>query len=154
MTVEGDTSTRLVSPKRLRTDTELPPIASVGGLFAIVECLRIRRRKTMNWQSQLTQLILNYYRENTAELEQLNILRQCKLTRRWRSLRIECHTASTALALRDLSELIREPIAQLRIARHIKFLVKGDLVATVPVQSCKPLMPPLDARGNDADLLL
>jgi hypothetical protein len=108
----------------------------------------------MNWQSQLTQLILNYYRENTEELQRLSILQECKLSRRWRSLRIECHTAANALALRELSDLIREPIAQLRIARQIRFLVRGELMATVPVQGPSSVIPPLDSRGNDADLLL
>lgn len=107
----------------------------------------------MNWQSQLTQLILSYYRENMDEFRQVKLLQQCKLSRRWRSLRIECPTLSAALALREAGDLLREPIAQLRLARQIRLIVHGDLVANIPVQSTKSSQGSFPS-GSDADLLL
>ena len=97
----------------------------------------------MNWYSQLTRLILDFYRENPVELKQLSLLYSCKLSRWWGVLRIHCRDMQTAEALVARGALIREPIAQLRLAHQIKILVKGDLVATLLVQK-----PCVDAEGD------
>lgn len=107
----------------------------------------------MNWQSQLTQLIFDFYRENLTELQKLRRLRECKVSRRWRSLRIECHSSETALALREVGDLLRQPVSQLRLARTIRLLVKGQLVAMIPVHPTD-VSPDLSHRpSDDADLL-
>ena len=97
----------------------------------------------MNWYSQLTRLILDFYRENPVELKQLSILYSCKLSRWWGVLRIHCRDVSAAESIIATAALIREPIAQLRLAHQIKVLVKGDLIATLPVQK-----PCVDAEGD------
>ena len=97
----------------------------------------------MNWYSQLTRLILDFYRENPIELKQLSILYSCKLSRWWGVLRIHCRDMQSAEAIVKASPLIREPIAQLRLAHQIKVLVKGDLVATLTIQN-----PYADVEGD------
>lgn len=97
----------------------------------------------MNWYSQLTRLIMDFYRENPTELKQLAVLYSCKLSRWWGVLRIHCRDRQTAETLISIGALIREPIAQLRLAHQIKILVKGDLVSTLLVQG-----PCFDAEGD------
>lgn len=97
----------------------------------------------MNWYSQLTRLILDFYRENPFELKQLSILYSCKLSRWWGVLRIHCRDHQAAAAVIAAGDLIREPIAQLRLAHHIKILVKGDLVTTLLVHH-----PYVDTEGD------
>lgn len=97
----------------------------------------------MNWYSQLTRLILDFYREDPCSLKQLSILYACKLSRWWGVLRIHCRDMQTAESIIESGSLIREPIAQLRLAHQIKILVKGDLIATLTVQS-----PYIDAEGD------
>jgi hypothetical protein len=91
----------------------------------------------MNWYSQLTQLILDFYREDPLELQQLHALHTCKLTRRWGVLRIDCRNAEIAERIAAASAVLKEPIAQLRLAQQIKILANGILVATLPVQSSR-----------------
>jgi hypothetical protein len=107
----------------------------------------------MNWQSQLTQLIFDYYRENLNELQKLNLLQHCKVSRRWRSLRIECHKLETALALREVGDLLRQPVSQMRLARNIRLLVNGELMAMIPVYPSDVSADVSDRTGDDADLL-
>ena len=100
----------------------------------------------MNWYSQLTRLILDFYRENPSELRQLNLLYSCKLSRWWGVLRIHCRDIKSAEALVESGHLLREPIAQLRLAHQIKILVKGDVIATLQVQ--EPFNKTLDSEGD------
>ena len=90
--------------------------------------------KMMNWYSQLTRLILDFYREDPSELNRLSILYSCKLSRWWGVLRIHCRDLNTAEALIAAGGLLKEPIAQLRLAHQIKILVQGDLIATLALQ--------------------
>jgi hypothetical protein len=94
----------------------------------------------MNWYSQLTRLILSFYRENPLEKEQLRPLKFCKLSRRWGVLRINCRDQATADALIRAAALLREPVAQLRLAQRINILVKGNLITALPVDS-----PPINS---------
>ncbi len=87
----------------------------------------------MNWYSQLTRLILDFYREDPLECRQLSILHSCKLSRWWGVLRIHCQDMHTAKLVMAASKLISEPVIQLRLAHQIKILVKGDAVASFPV---------------------
>ncbi len=92
----------------------------------------------MNWYSQLTRLILDFYRENPAELQTLNGLHACRLSRWWGVLRVNCRDRETAEALAAASELLREPIAQLRLAQQIKILVNGTPFRSLPVSVPHP----------------
>ena len=88
----------------------------------------------MTWYSQLTRLIFDFYRENPEELMALKGLGKCKLSRWWGAFRINCSDPKTASELIDVIDLLREPIAQLRLAQNMKVMVNGKSVATFPVQ--------------------
>lgn len=94
----------------------------------------------MNWYSQLTRLILNFYREDPAELQQLKVLQSCRLSRWWGTLRVNCPSAEVAYSIAEASTILCEPISQLRLAQEIKLIVNGAVVTTLSVQkpSCKP----------------
>ncbi|MBD2462082.1 hypothetical protein H6G89_13590 [Oscillatoria sp. FACHB-1407] len=87
----------------------------------------------MNWYSQLTRLILSFYREDPIQLEQLQVIKSCRLSRRWGTLRIDCRDMQTANAVQGAIALIREPVAQLRLAQQISISVNGVLVRALPV---------------------
>jgi hypothetical protein len=91
----------------------------------------------MNWYLQLTQLILSFYREDPTQLQQVQLLKLCKLSRRWGVVRIDCRDAQIATAITESIALVREPIAQLRLAQQINILVKGSLVKSLPVHPFK-----------------
>lgn len=91
----------------------------------------------MNWYSQLNQLILSFYREDLTLRQQVEVLRHCKVSRRWGVVRIACQDSQTAEALLKAIDLIQEPIAQLRLAHQIKILVSGNALTTVPVSPSK-----------------
>lgn len=90
--------------------------------------------------SQLTRLIWNYYRESNTESQQLKILENCKVNRRWGDFRVHCPNPETADAIAALMPLLELPILKLRLAKRIKVLVQGDLfhVATVGCQHLNP----------------
>ncbi len=87
----------------------------------------------MNKSKQLTQLILSFYRENTQSLQQLQLLIECQLFRRWRVFYIRCGNQATADAITAAYPILREPIAQLRLAKKIAILVGRIEVAVFPV---------------------
>ncbi|HEY9631469.1 MAG TPA: hypothetical protein V6C84_29615 [Coleofasciculaceae cyanobacterium] len=88
----------------------------------------------MIFYSQLTQLILSFYREEPAPLQTLQILHTCKLSRWWGTFQIHCVTPESAEAVVKAIGLLREPIAQLRLAQQIKVSVNGHVFATFPVK--------------------
>ncbi|MEM7771957.1 MAG: hypothetical protein AAGA75_07895 [Cyanobacteria bacterium P01_E01_bin.6] len=87
----------------------------------------------MSWYSPLTRLVFNFYREDPEELLALRGLGKCKLSRWWGTFRVNCTDAKTASDLIGAIELLREPIAQLRLAQQVKIMVNGKAVATFPV---------------------
>lgn len=89
----------------------------------------------MNRYSQLTHLILDFYREDYAELQQLKPLKMAKVYRRWGILRINCPDSKTANALVGAVELLKEPVAELRLAQTISFFINGTLFMSLPVGS-------------------
>jgi hypothetical protein len=91
----------------------------------------------MNWYSQLTQLILSFYREDHAQLEALQPLQKCKVSRRWGTLKIDCKSHETARRLIHGIDLLRDPVNQLRLAQQIKIMVNGKLVQIFPARSSR-----------------
>lgn len=91
----------------------------------------------MNWYSQLTHLILSFYRENPIQLSQIQTIERCKLSRRWGVLKIDCPTYAIAEALLAVSDVLREPIAQLRLSHRINVCVKGTLITVLPIDASK-----------------
>ncbi len=88
----------------------------------------------MKQPSQLTRLIWDFYRENQQELEQLQLLRNCKVFRRWGVLHIQCLTQEMGEAITEVYSLIREPVSQMRLAPKIKISVKNITVAVFCVK--------------------
>jgi len=104
----------------------------------------------MNWYSQLTRLILDFYRENPEEHSQLSILYSCKLSRWWGVLRIHCRDMYTARLVMAAGSLICEPIIQLRLAHQIKVIVKGNTLVTLPVPQQMDYPSPGDRLGKES----
>lgn len=84
---------------------------------------------------QLTKLILSFYREDPQPLQQLQLLAKCQLFRRWKVFYIRCRNQETADAITKAYPLLREPIAQLRLAKQIAILVGKTPVAVLPVDA-------------------
>ncbi|HEY9622320.1 MAG TPA: hypothetical protein V6C78_18325 [Crinalium sp.] len=91
----------------------------------------------MKLHPQLIRLLLSFYREDFPQLQKLRPIEHCKLSRRWGTLRVDCHTPELAEAIIQASDILREPIAQLRLAHHINILVRGSLVTSLPVNSSR-----------------
>ncbi len=91
----------------------------------------------MNWRAQLTRLILSFYRENPEQLKQLRGLHLCKVTRRWGVLRVDCPSSEIAYGLIDYSHLLKEPIAEMRLAQQIAISVNGHSLTSLPVSAAK-----------------
>lgn len=94
----------------------------------------------MKRYSQLTRLIWDYYRENQSESQQLKILGNCKVNRRWGNFRINCPNEKIAYIVSDLIPLLELPILKLRLAKRIKIFVEDDPFhsATVGSQHLSP----------------
>ncbi|MBE9041075.1 hypothetical protein IQ235_09820 [Oscillatoriales cyanobacterium LEGE 11467] len=93
----------------------------------------------MKRPSQLVRLILDFYRENPTELEQLQSLENAQVFRRWGVWYIRVYDLQKAEALLDIRSLLEDPILQLRLARKIKILVGRDLFARFAVGSDEPI---------------
>ena len=83
----------------------------------------------MKTPSRLTRLIWDFYRENQEELNQLRLLGQCKVFRRWGVLHIQCSTPEMGEAVIQAYNLIKQPISQMRLAPKIKISVKNTEIA-------------------------
>jgi hypothetical protein len=89
----------------------------------------------MNFSNQLVRLILDFYREDPEEYRAIAILQNCRLSRRWGTLRIVCDDARTAEALVRAIDFIREPVAKLRLAKRLKILTDGVFTQVFPVET-------------------
>lgn len=87
----------------------------------------------MNRPSQLARLILDFYRENPIEWQQLKSLETCQVFRWWGTLYIRCPHEDAALALSEGRLWLEDPIVQLRLARQIKILVGRQLWAAFAI---------------------
>lgn len=87
----------------------------------------------MSFYSQLTRLIFDFYREDPVDLIRLNGLKSCKVSRWWGVFRVNCRDSQTATEIVDAIDLLRQPVAQLRLAQTIRIFVKGKAIATFPV---------------------
>lgn len=87
----------------------------------------------MNRPAQLARLILDFYRENPIEWQQLKPLETCQVFRWWGVLYIRCPDEDTAMAVIEGHIWLEEPILQLRLARQIRILVGRQLWAAFAV---------------------
>jgi hypothetical protein len=83
--------------------------------------------------SQLTKVILDFYREEAQDLQRLQPLLNCQVFRRWGILYIRCPNADTVMRLMDECLAIAAPVAQLRLAKKINLLHQNITVASLPV---------------------
>jgi hypothetical protein len=87
----------------------------------------------MNFSAQLARLILDFYREDPELYDHILPLVSCNISRRWGTLRISCSDSQTAERLIRSIDSLREPIAQLRLARRLQIRVQGGLAQIFPV---------------------
>jgi hypothetical protein len=96
-------------------------------------------RVIMKKLPQLTHLIFNYYRENPRELRALQPLLLCKLSRRWGTFIITCPTLDAYMALLHVQDILREPLAQLRLAKKVRLGIDNhsevEVFSIAPVKS-------------------
>ncbi|NJN31129.1 MAG: hypothetical protein HC824_12370 [Synechococcales cyanobacterium RM1_1_8] len=89
----------------------------------------------MNFSNQLVRLILDFYREDPEEYRAIALLQNCRLSRRWGTLRIACNDVRTAEDLIRAIDCIREPVAKLRLAKRLKVFVDGAFTKVFPVSA-------------------
>lgn len=87
----------------------------------------------MKRSSALTRLIWDFYRENTQELQQLQLLQHCEVFRFWGRMYLRAQTPAMAARLEELVPLIEAPVEQLRLANRIKVLIGRKPVAIFDV---------------------
>mgnify|MGYP003444998312 CR=1 FL=1 len=93
----------------------------------------------MNRPSQLARLILDFYREDRRELEQLQPLVQCEIFRRWGALHIRCQSIDIAQTIIESRACLETPLLELRLVRKIKIFVGRKMVALFAVGSDEPI---------------
>ena len=103
----------------------------------------------MKRSSQLIRLILDFYRENPTELEQLEPLKNSRVFRRWGVWYIRARDRQQAEALLEIRPVLEDPILQLRLARKIKILVGRELFAMFAVGSDEPITRLMQQLSHD-----
>ncbi|MBD2160522.1 MAG: hypothetical protein VKL01_04430 [Limnothrix sp.] len=87
----------------------------------------------MNFNLDFGRVILDFYREDPDLNRRLQILRQCRIRRRWRTLEIHCPNRSVAEKLLGLYGALVEPITALNVARHLSVFANGIPFMTLPL---------------------
>ncbi|MGF1489720.1 MAG: hypothetical protein ACFBSE_21755 [Prochloraceae cyanobacterium] len=91
----------------------------------------------MKKANQLTQLIWDFWREDTKELQKLAPIAECKVSRWWGVLHIRCLETETALKIVAAESLIEQPAIALRLANKIKIWVNKNLLAAFTIKDRK-----------------
>jgi len=79
------------------------------------------------------QALFSFYREDPDLLRQLDPLWACRVSRSWAGLRIECRSCAHRAVVCGVIELLRPPLAALRLAREIRLLAPGAEPLVFPV---------------------
>ena len=82
---------------------------------------------------RLQRLVWSFYREEPQLEAQLEPLRDCKLSRSWGSIRVECVDARHLEEVSALLALLRRPLASMGLGRQIVLKVPGSLQRTYPM---------------------
>ena len=82
---------------------------------------------------RLQQLVWSFYREEPELEAQLEPLRDCRMSRSWGSIRVECVDASHLEEVSALLALLRRPLAAMDLGRQIVLRVPGSLQRTYPM---------------------
>ena len=82
---------------------------------------------------RLQRRVWSFYREEPQLEAQLEPLRDCKLSRSWGSIRVECVDARHLEEVSALLALLRRPLAAMGLGRQIVLKVPGSLQRTYPM---------------------
>lgn len=82
---------------------------------------------------RLQRLVWSFYREEPELEAQLEPLRDCRMSRSWGSIRVECVDASHLEEVSALLALLRRPLAAMDLGRQIVLRVPGSLQRTYPM---------------------
>ena len=82
---------------------------------------------------RLQRLVLSFYREDPSIEAELDPLLDCRMTRSWGSIRIECVDEEHLEEVSALLTHLRLPLAALGLGRQIVLRVPGSLQRTYPM---------------------
>ncbi len=82
---------------------------------------------------RLQRLVWSYYREEPDLAARLEPLRDCRLSRSWGSIRVECMNARHLEDVSALVTLLRRPLLAMGLGRQIVLRVPGSLQRTYPM---------------------
>ena len=82
---------------------------------------------------RLQQMIFSFYREDPLMEELLEPLRDCRMSRSWGSIRIECVDAAHLEQISGFLVHLRLPLAALGLGRQIVLRVPGSLQRSYPM---------------------
>ncbi len=82
---------------------------------------------------RLQRLVLSFYREDSCIEAELEPLLDCRMSRSWGSIRIECVDQEHLEEVSALLKHLRPPLAALGLGRQIVLRVPGSLQRTYPM---------------------
>lgn len=82
---------------------------------------------------RLQRLVWSYYREEPQLEARLEPLRDCRMSRSWGSIRVECLNARHLEEVSGLLTLLRRPLVAMGMGRQIVLRVPGSLQRTYPM---------------------
>jgi len=82
---------------------------------------------------RLQRLVLSFYREDPSLEARLEPLRDCRMSRSWGVIRVECIDAHHLEEISGLLELLRRPLAAMGLGRQIVLRVPGCLQRAYPM---------------------
>ncbi len=82
---------------------------------------------------RLQRLVLSFYREDPYIEAELEPLLDCRMSRSWGSIRIECVDQEHLEEVGALLKHLRPPLAALGLGRQIVLRVPGSLQRTYPM---------------------
>ena len=83
---------------------------------------------------RLLRMVLSFYREDPAELARLEPLLDCRLSRGWSALRIDCCDRQQLEVVNGLIHLLRDPLDALQLVRQIRLTAPGMPERVYPVR--------------------
>ncbi len=80
-------------------------------------------------------LVFSFYREEPLIKTALEPLRQCRMTRSWGTVRIECLDQQHLEEVCQLMKYLRVPLAELDLGKQIVLRVPGSLQKAFPMHA-------------------
>ncbi|MGC6483228.1 MAG: hypothetical protein ACON4T_06665 [Synechococcus sp.] len=82
---------------------------------------------------RLQRLVWSFYREEPDVKVQLEPLRDCRMSRSWGSIRVECVDGRHLEEVSGLLSLLRRPLAAVGLGRQIVLRVRGRVQRIYPM---------------------